>query len=622
MKRLMMGLMNTFGVLGANRADLDDEPVVAQTTNHTLVGDEYQFHYEHNTNDHMYKVHYKPLSTASGRTWTNTGRVGESSVGYITSNQSFKLEATDSRGNQHIFAFKGQTPDFKKLPTEAVPNFKIKVVGDAAKAQDDYYVSYVSPENNGMYVWKESIAPDTVKSFDASTMPHQLVKQTDGSFVFQAVDWVERKVGDDDTNPFPSFTDFKISDIFFYRNRLGILADENVIFSEAGNFENFFLTTVLTLVDSAPIDVAVSNNKVSILKHAVPFNESLLLFSDLTQFRLTASDILTPETVQIDASTQFEASLRAKPVGAGKYVFFASQRGEYAGIRELFVDQATETTDAAEISGHVPRYIEGQVTQLKASTNEDMMIALSDKSPNIIYVYKYYWRGNEKLQSSWSKWQFKGEILSVDFNLSEIYMVVKHTDGLYIERINLSEDSAKAETTSEIPVLLDRRELLTVASSTPVVSDSALLYVTTDGKVIDSSAVSTALSAGKKVYSGIPYTFEYTFSEQVLKQNDEALLRGRLQLRNMDVVYNDTSYFEIDVTPKQRSTSTKVFTGRLMGSVENILGQVPVESGRYRFPVLSKSDQVEIKLKSDSFLPCTFMSAEWEGLFNVRARRV
>ena len=453
-------------------------------------------------------------------------------------------------------------------------------------------------------------------------MPHQLVKQTDGTFVFQEVDWIERKVGDDDANPFPSFTGYAISDIFFYRNRLGILADENVIFSEAGNFENFFLTTVLTLVDSAPIDVAVSNNKVSILKHAVPFNESLILFSDLTQFRLTAADILTPETVQIDASTQFEASLESKPVGAGKYVFFATKRGEYAGIRELFVDQDSETTDAADVTGHVPKYIEGACTQLKASTNEDMLIALSDENKNDVYVYKYYWRGNEKLQSSWSKWTFAGEVLSVDFNLSEIYMVVKHSDGTYIERINLSEDSAKAETTAEIAIHLDRRELLTSSSSTPVVSDDDLQYVTTAGKKIEESAVSQALSDGLKVYSGVPYTFKYTFSEQVIKENEEALLRGRLQIRNMDVVYNDTSFFNVEITPKQRDKNTKTFTGRLIGSVANLIGQVPVESGRFRFPVLSKADQVTISLTSDSFLPCTFMSAEWEGLFHVRARRV
>ena len=158
-------------------------------------------------------------------------------------------------------------------------------------------------------------------------MPHQLIRQPNGSFEFKEADWSERKAGDDDTNPFPSFVDKKLNDIFFHRNRLGFLCEENVILSEAGSYFNFFQNTVITFVDSGPIDVAVSNNQVSILKHAVPFSEQLLLFSDLTQFKLSADDILAPDTVSIDVTTQFEASLRSKPVGAGKYIFFPTKRG-------------------------------------------------------------------------------------------------------------------------------------------------------------------------------------------------------------------------------------------------------------------------------------------------------
>ena len=72
----------------------------------------------------------------------------------------------------------------------------------------------------------------------------------------------------------------------------------------------------------------------------------------------------------------------------------------------------------------------------------------------------------------------------------------------------------------------------------------------------------------------------------------------------------------------RRSTSTKSFTGRNLGSVNNIIGQVSIDDGTFSFPVLAKSDQVDIELESDSFLPCVFQSAEWEGFYMLRSKRL
>ena len=72
--------------------------------------------------------------------------------------------------------------------------------------------------------------------------------------------------------------------------------------SENGDFYNFFVRTVLTTLDSAPIDASVSNNQVSVLKHAVPFDSSLFIFSDLNQFRLEGDGVLTNETISINVT--------------------------------------------------------------------------------------------------------------------------------------------------------------------------------------------------------------------------------------------------------------------------------------------------------------------------------
>lgn len=540
----------------------------------------------------------------------------------------FTVEATDSRGDTFFRSFKGQTTDFLDLPPKGKLGFTIKIVGDSKDQEDDYYVSLQDPEGNGTQVWRETVAPDLEIAFDKSTMPHQLVKQSNGSFVFQEAPWEDRNAGEDLTNPFPSFVNKQINDVFLHRNRLGFLSDENVIFSEAGEYYNYFARTVLTILDSNPIDIAVSNNQVSILKHAVPFNKSLLLFSDLTQFQLSATDLLTPDSVSIDVATQFEASLRAKPQGAGRFVFFPVRRGTWSGVREYFVEDSTETTNnALEVTAHIPRYINGEVRKLAASSNEEMLIALTENEPSKMYVYRYYWSASEKLQSSWSTWTFDGTILNVDFNMSEIYVVIQRDDGIFLEVINLSRDTAIAYTDGGFPVHLDRRvRLESGGTETLPYTDSDTIYVTAGGIILDTSDVnfatnlSNALSTNV-VYAGIPYLFRYKFSEIVVKKENEPVTTGRLQIRNISVVYNDTGYFQAVISPSERTVSTETFTGRVVGSTNNRIGAVSIESGTFRIPVQAQSSNVEIELRSDSYLPCIFQSAEWEAMYHLRNKR-
>ena len=558
------------------------------------------------------------------------------SVVYVTNpSTDFTITSSDGAGDRFLYSFKGQTIDFKNLPRKGKVGFKIMVSGNNEKKQDDHYVHLTQGDNtNNELVWKETVGDTAADStglknrINKLTMPHSLRKEIDGTFTFAPLVWDDREAGDEDTNPAPSFIGYKINDIFFHRNRLGFLADENVIFSEAGEFYNFFPKTVLATLDSNPIDVAVSNNQISILKHAIPFNESLLIFSDLTQFMLTASELLTPNTVHIDVSTNFEANLTAKPVGAGRYVFFGFSKGKWSGIREYYVDQSSKTNDAADISAHVPNYLEGTIRGLSASSNEDMLLVLTEDKPNSIFVYRYYWRGEEKLQSAWSEWKFTGKVCSAAFNGSVIKLVMEYPDGIYLENLSLANDSASADMvyTEELSnygggaLLLDRRYKVT--SATLPYADSTTLFVNTTGTLRTQAEATADVAANAIIYAGIPYNFRYQFSEQVLKQDNKAITTSKLQIRNFHIVYNNTAYFKVENTPQARSTQTHEFNGRIVGALSNILGQASLASGSFRLSIMTNSKYASIVISSDSYLPCVFQSAEYEGFLTQKTQRI
>jgi hypothetical protein len=327
--------------------------------------------------------------------------------------------------------------------------------------------------------------------------------------------------------------------------------------------------------------------------------------------------------VSIDVTSNFETSSRAKPVPAGKFVFFSTKRGKWAGIREYFVETSTDnTTNAVEVTAHVPQYIAGEIKKMTASSNEDMLACIATSVPNSLFVYKYFWNNNEKLQSSWSRWDFDGVVLNAEFNNSEIVVLIKRSDGVCLERINLSTDTAREFTTGSFPINLDRRVKLTTGGLTTIpYVDSNVIYVASNGKVITQSQVASWLASGP-VYAGVRYNFKYKFSEQVITQDKAPVTIGRLQLRNMNIVFNDSGYFKVVVTPLQRTPSEYVFTGRFLGSSSNLVGQVSIDSGTFKVPVLAKNTEVDITIESDSHLPCIFQSAEWEGMYVLRSQRI
>ena len=546
----------------------------------------------------------------------------------LSSAEPFEVAVSDDDGGVNLKAFKGTAKSFTDLPNQCIPDTRLGVVGDNQKKEDDFHVVFEGRAGQGF--WRETTGYDQYNEFDLTTMPHSLNQEDDGSFYFgHAKDnenntWAKRKAGDDNTNPTPSFVGGTITDIFFHRNRLGVLSGENVIFSEAGGYLNFWRTTVRTLLDSDPIDVSVSQNEVAELKAAVPIQDNLLLFSELNQFTLSASQLLTPAEVTIDQSTKYECDLTATPVGAGTSVFFATKSGDFSGVREFFTKDDTEAKDAPEITTHVPKYIAGRITDIKSSSNEDILVALTDADKSECYVYKWYNSAQERLQSSWSKWKFSKNIASIFFNNSDLFFTFE--DGSY-EKLDLAQVTNPVFLDHQIEITnnLQGAELDKV-NSYPYTGNN--ITITEEGYNLgvyaaDNPDIVAYLATGKKLTVGEPYTFKYQLSEQVFKRGEDVINLARFQLRKINFNFSNAGKFDVTVESLGRDPSTKTFTGRILGEPENILGQAAiVPEGTFQVGIQSNPKTTKITITNDTHLPCVFQSAEWEGFVVLRNQRL
>jgi len=551
------------------------------------------------------------------------------------------IGCSDSYGGQAIRCLTNGVRKYSELPALFESGYTIAIHGDADTNTDEYYVKWL---NN---TWQETVKPGEKYTIDKATMPHKLVREADGTFTFSRITWGDRLVGDNTTNQEPSFIGRAINDIFFYRNRLGLLADENVILSKAGSFFTYWVDTVTTPIDSDPIDVAVSSTKVAILRHAVPFNSSLLLFSDLTQFLLTTSAnvALTQKTCTINPTTQYQFSSKAKPVGIGQDVYFTVPRGNYSGVMEYYVQPMTYTNDAAEVTAHVQKYLPSNVYKLIGSSIEESLFALSSDEPNCIYAYKFYWGDeNKKVQSSWSKWKLDSgsSIIGGEIIDSRLYLVVNKADGVYLEYITLS--AGTVDTGFPFLILLDHKVALTGSYNAgtglttwtiPYAHGSNLqgilgsMFSVKQGTQLTlsypTSTTVTAVgdySAGNTFF-GVPYTTRYRFTEFFFKdEKNVSVTQYSLKMKNIEIAYSDSLNFKVEVTPHQRDTYTYKFTGNVLG-VNSSIGAIPeAQAGTFKVPLMTGSEGLKVDIVNDSWMPSYLQSAEWNAKLSMNFKRV
>lgn len=547
------------------------------------------------------------------------------------------IACSDTYGNQALVAISNGVARFSQLPSKFPSGYTFTVNGDPEENSDTYYVQY----KNGK--WQETVAPGSYNTLDPLTMPHRLIPQVDGTWLFAPCVWEARKVGDDKSNPMPSFIGRTINDIFFFRNRLGMLADENVIMSGSNQFFDFFAQSARASLDSDPIDVNTPGTSIAILRYAVPFNKVLLLFSDNVQFQLSAGDTLSPKTIRIDLATSFGSSNLCRPVAVGQELFFPVVKGNYTGFREYYVDNESVSNDAAEITAHVPHYVPGDVFKLTSSPNEDLLVALSRRERNAIYVYKFYWAKTEKMQSAWSKWTFgaNDKIINVELVANKLYLLIEHPDGVYEEILDLQDEvvddgmgflvnlDRKVAVTGSYDLVSDTTTwILPYADSSPLQLVLGPAFSTQVGLLVQATRPANNklqapgnLTAGI-VYVGKPYTMLYRFSEQYIQdERNAAILSATIKIRKMNLIYSNSGYFVVKVTPFARDTFSYPFTGKKIGYLSMKLGRSTIESGVFNVPIQTSNLGVIIDIINDSHLPSTFQSAEWEGELIVKSQR-
>lgn len=549
-------------------------------------------------------------------------------------------------------SYRGVVQTFQDLPENASEGWTFKIQATVESGFAGYYVRRTQG------TWVEVTKPGLINAIDAKSMPHALVRNADGTWSFGPFSWAPRRVGDDTSNPGPSFLGRAITGIFFAANRLGMTVDENTILSRAGDFGNYWRMSAIDLLEDDVIDVAATETKVTKLQHAVPLAGDVMLFSDQVQFRLDGGSYMTPMSVSLTPTTYYPTTGRVAPEPLGSDIYFSSEEGGWARLMEYFVRDDSNSHDAADVTSHVPRLIPRGVREIATSPDQDAIFVVSDGAPDRIFHYKFYWSSDgEKAQSAWGWWQFPAgtRVLACECLGEYLYVVSSRPGGTFLEKVNLALTTVAPGLPHQ--VYLDERVMVTgmydagsnrtrfhlpydVASarrSQYRIVRGAGWPEGVGGLVDPSSYVWTDPStvtvpgnfAGLPAFFGRAYEQRWTFSKWFMQdRNGQADLSGRLQVRTVSLYYSRAGYFQTEVAPYGTNPEVQPvapaklaeFTGKTLGSTDLLVGKPAFDDGVYSFQVYGSAADCVISITNDSHLGAWFTAAEVEFFWQKRAR--
>ncbi len=300
---------------------------------------------------------------------------------------------------------------------------------------------------DGAGVWKETYQPGIATNFNYLTMPHQITRVTQreevidedtGSetivenyyFVVRPIAWGDREVGDDLTNPVPSFVSDRrwvqrrkeddyatpeadgfeqrryITATYYYRNRLIFLSGNHVVLSQPiddtqNEQYNFWAKTALTVSDDDVIDVTVLNKEPATLYHGLAVNAGFVLFTPSSQHLLTTdNDVLSARTIKINKLSSYSNKKGVEPFSMGATIGFINESGVNSRMYEMTNIQRQGEVEVLEVSKPISSKIPNGIDQL-AESKESTLVIMGKRFEHDLWVYRYYNNGETRIQSAW-----------------------------------------------------------------------------------------------------------------------------------------------------------------------------------------------------------------------------
>jgi len=358
---------------------------------------------------------------------------------HLERTSSFTFTVTGGDFEDQANGFQDQVATLAEIPSESKHGHVVKIA-NSGLLTSAYFLRFVANDGvSGDGFWEETVSPSVSTGLDASTMPHQLVNTAPDTFEVQPIPWVNRVVGDDETNKHPSFVGQKINQSFFHNNRLGFLSADTVSMSQSGDFFNMYHASAQTVVDSDPIDLSANALKPVALHSVLPTTQGLVLFSANQQFLMSSSDgILTPSKTSIRTISSYEMDTVVDPVDTGTGISFISKTPSYTRVFTMVTRGENQNPIVSDIGKVVNEWIPSTIDTFIPSA-QNQFIAFSGQSTRYIYFFRQYSEGKDVKLQTWFNWLAPGNVQTIATDSDEFFAVTKQGGQFTLSKASLSQ---------------------------------------------------------------------------------------------------------------------------------------------------------------------------------------
>ena len=582
---------------------------------------------------------------------------------YITGTSAFTISTAGSSQEEGIYAFQEQINLASRLPNQCENGYRVRVTNSGDVTADDIYVEFqtTGSSDRGPGVWEETIGPGLKYEIDETTMPHQLIRQANGIFKYEPVTWDDRLVGDNTTNPIPSFIGKKISNMFFYRNRLGLLSNEAVIMSRAGDYFNFFANSSQVVAPDDPIDLQATSVRPVTLNYTLATSIGLLVFGPNEQFVLsTDADILSPTTTKINTISTFECDAEIDAVAVGTSQAFISKSNLYSKLFLMLNVQKEAAATIDEATTNVPEYVPSDIDTMTASPAMSI-VSLGKAGSDTVYQHRFFMQGETRVQT-WYKWKLTGDLRLQFFDKTTFYAVTSSGSNVYLTSYDLTQASESGyltlptgektdvcldmfnvnpyrtyststkKTTVNLPFDHITGKKLAVVAIGTYIGDTISATSESEGSVFyfeDSDISSNQVTLdgdyrGRDLVIGYVYDMEVElptlYPTQVEGRSSVSDVTSDLILHRLKVStgLSGPITYRVDITGKDRWDN--IINVTLPNTY--VLNNVNLSaSALHDVPIYQRNENVNIKIIGDTPFPISLLNIVWEGNYNRRFYR-
>ena len=551
----------------------------------------------------------------------------------------------------------GKVNDIGDLPSQCKHGMVVEVINSVAEEDNHYVKFFGNNDKDGEGTWEECAKPGRKIRLKRSKMPVLLIRTADGNFRLSELDgstytisgvdysvpqWDDALVGDDITNPEPSFIGKSINKMLFFRNRFTILSDEFIVMSRPGDFTNFFAKSAIQLISSDPIDIAASSEYPAILYDGIQVNTGLILFSKNQQFMLTTdSDIFSPSTAKINALSTYNFNFTTNPISLGTTIGFLDNAGKFSRFFEMAQVQREGEPQVIEQSAVVSKLFEKDL-KLIANSRENDVVFFSEEGTSTIYGYRYFDQIQERKLAAWFKWTVTGTIQYHCMQDDNLFVVVRNNNKDQLLKYAIKMDS-NTFALAENRVHLDHLMSVTTASNTynsttkkttfpkPTGLESAnqlAAYDVDSGNELGRYGLITINGSNLEIdgdWSSQTFLIGYQFTMEVklptiyyLTQsgsNWRADTRANTVLHRVKFGFGPVGIYETTLSRTGRVDYTEVFEVTTADQYGANTAGIVDDNNLRTVPIYDRNINASLTLKSTHPAPATIHNMTWEGVY-------